>query len=1205
MYRRYQVFSALLAASLLVLLGGTSLQTAAAQGTVADSVKMTLGIYTAQDYSYCHYGIYAMWPDVAGRVLDQETKYSTYRRVATEGEHVPFGYGEADEFPGGPVVPDGWFGHNPQLNAFAAHLGGGAIEGCGKGLAAVQARFSGAQGILNGAPFRVTDWYAVYNVPDGTVIAEFEWEQLRGLDVAFDGSFESDLSREVTKDGRKPVVSYAWDFGDGAAGSGSRPTHTYDEPGLYAVSLTVTDDDGNVDTVTYDVEVSGVVLRYRIVMEDPEVADEDTVYAVAEITNVGSETAAKVNVSRAFLIVPRFAPNPNRAFPRNAKSETPLQAWTDTTYTDVAPGTTLRIEQSYAISAPAHAQFDGVWKLDDVEWEMVMPGLSGEDAKGHPADVEDVCLDEGECDRVKIVAPKYTIDLVLRTHPAGQTKSAEVTSGLKYVPGASVLSFFSDQADVDRLTCVSGCVEIIATVTDENGDSVPDLRVQLFHKVLNEPNVVTQPPRGGALCSKRRTGHTEPGFTCSANIGGTNRIFVNTFDDGQARAILNLRGVTDDVSSYVRAEALYQLNPWTAVVADDEEVNLTIKPNVAFEAEVSLTGYDSAHIYRSLSMIDFGGTANKVGDFCEDNVKLLKGAGEDLDSFGKNTSYFLINVGTSWVCDAVLSKLSKVKMKDLNVFDWLLGENKIGAKGDYLKKFGGANLYLWMLGAFEVKNPHGLSAVSGPHPKPVVVQFDGEFYDWAAEALKSMAGTPPDNELGAPDWRHLEGTRLRLRLFEISTRDKTGGALSDGFLTIRGELSKQEGGSWTVVSEKNIEYLYVPDIFLNQPVSDWLATKLGIVDRDLLTGDLTVPVEDVLNKQFATTAPLEDPAPAFASGDLVQIGDGTHFEVNQVHAVSGGVLEMVRPLRHDYAAGTRVSFLAEGTSGIPHAPIPVLNLQDEATMEVAWTPHADGLADTYHVQLATDSLMADLVHEEAATTARETVFDLRTLDVGQTYHWRVRATNRLGTGPWTAVQSFTMNAATLPVEFVGFTARWNGDRVRLQWQTAQETGNAGFEVQRSTEAADAARAWTSIGFVEGRGTTAEPQAYAFEDAGVPFESSEVTYRLRQVDVDGAYDFSSEVVVRRAAPEAAVLHDAAPHPVRDRTTIRFELAEPADVCLDVYDLLGRRILTLVDGTRPAGRQEVTLNAARMTSGSYFVRLWANDRPVRTRRLVVVR
>jgi hypothetical protein len=85
----------------------------------------------------------------------------------------------------------------------------------------------------------------------------------------------------------------------------------------------------------------------------------------------------------------------------------------------------------------------------------------------------------------------------------------------------------------------------------------------------------------------------------------------------------------------------------------------------------------------------------------------------------------------------------------------------------------------------------------------------------------------------------------------------------------------------------------------------------------------------------------------------------------------------------------------------------------------------------------------------------------------------------------------------------------------------------------------------------------------------------------------------------------VLHDAAPHPVRDRTTIRYELAEPADVRLDVYDLLGRRILTLVDGTRPAGRQEVTLDAARMTSGSYFVRLWANDRPVQTRRLVVVR
>jgi hypothetical protein len=99
MSRRYQVLTTCLAAIFLFLLGGTSPRTAAAQEMVADSVKMTLGIYQDQGYSYCHYGIYAMWPDVAGRILEKETQYWWYRREATEGQYVPYGYGQAAEFP--------------------------------------------------------------------------------------------------------------------------------------------------------------------------------------------------------------------------------------------------------------------------------------------------------------------------------------------------------------------------------------------------------------------------------------------------------------------------------------------------------------------------------------------------------------------------------------------------------------------------------------------------------------------------------------------------------------------------------------------------------------------------------------------------------------------------------------------------------------------------------------------------------------------------------------------------------------------------------------------------------------------------------------------------------------------------------------------------------------------------------------------------
>jgi PKD repeat protein len=52
------------------------------------------------------------------------------------------------------------------------------------------------------------------------------------------------------------IVSHSWDFGDGATSTEQSPTHTYDEQGIYIVSLTVTDDGGASNMTLQDVEVT-------------------------------------------------------------------------------------------------------------------------------------------------------------------------------------------------------------------------------------------------------------------------------------------------------------------------------------------------------------------------------------------------------------------------------------------------------------------------------------------------------------------------------------------------------------------------------------------------------------------------------------------------------------------------------------------------------------------------------------------------------------------------------------------------------------------------------------------------------------------------------------------------------------------------------------------------------------------------------------
>ncbi|MGQ9853430.1 MAG: T9SS type A sorting domain-containing protein, partial [Candidatus Oleimicrobiaceae bacterium] len=88
------------------------------------------------------------------------------------------------------------------------------------------------------------------------------------------------------------------------------------------------------------------------------------------------------------------------------------------------------------------------------------------------------------------------------------------------------------------------------------------------------------------------------------------------------------------------------------------------------------------------------------------------------------------------------------------------------------------------------------------------------------------------------------------------------------------------------------------------------------------------------------------------------------------------------------------------------------------------------------------------------------------------------------------------------------------------------------------------------------------------------------------------------------PSACMLHPSYPNPFNPVTTIAFDVATHGAVRLEVYDLLGRRITTLVDAPLAPGRYRVQFDASGLPSGTYFCRLVAQGQ-VMTRKMTLAR
>ncbi|MCF8240496.1 MAG: choice-of-anchor D domain-containing protein [Melioribacteraceae bacterium] len=206
----------------------------------------------------------------------------------------------------------------------------------------------------------------------------------------------------------------------------------------------------------------------------------------------------------------------------------------------------------------------------------------------------------------------------------------------------------------------------------------------------------------------------------------------------------------------------------------------------------------------------------------------------------------------------------------------------------------------------------------------------------------------------------------------------------------------------------------------------------------------------------------------------------------------------------------------------------------------------------------------------------------------------------------------------LPVELTAFSAELLDDKVLLQWQTATEVDNYGFEVERTLNPplsfghplpGGETKGWVKIGFVEGHGNSNSPKKYSFTnplnlDLTLPHASS-LLYRLKQIDTDGSFEYSDivKVTLNNELPIKFELFQNYPNPFNPTTIIEYSIpsqnaslvmvGDKINISLKVYDILGREVATLVNAKQPAGMYKVEFDASQLASGIYVYRLTAGS------------
>ncbi|WP_299760007.1 T9SS type A sorting domain-containing protein [uncultured Pontibacter sp.] len=181
----------------------------------------------------------------------------------------------------------------------------------------------------------------------------------------------------------------------------------------------------------------------------------------------------------------------------------------------------------------------------------------------------------------------------------------------------------------------------------------------------------------------------------------------------------------------------------------------------------------------------------------------------------------------------------------------------------------------------------------------------------------------------------------------------------------------------------------------------------------------------------------------------------------------------------------------------------------------------------------------------------------------------------------------TQRIIPLPVEIIYFNAAKQGKNVQLEWATASEEHNAGFEVQVSQNGFD----FSQLGFVATKnGNTSQKQVYQFVDAENGKYGTRY-YRLKQVDTDGAFEYFTTKAVSFGEVSSYSLK-AFPNPFESEVSLELNADQAGKLNVQVLDAMGKSVQAQQIEVSKGHSLEKIILGQSLPQGIYFVRTEMN-------------